>query len=57
MFGVIGKKPIHLMKTEDREKASKIGAKDLPGYTAGAAYAAGLARERGSMSPGSAGHP
>ena len=35
VFGVIGKKPIHLMKTEDREKASKmtdlwvdIGAKD-----------------------------
>ena len=24
VFGVIGKKPIHLMKTEDREKASKI---------------------------------
>ncbi len=35
VFGVIGKKPIHLMKSEDREKASKmtdlwvdIGAKD-----------------------------
>src|SRR5687767_8550761 len=25
VFGVIGKKPIHLLKTEDREKASKIG--------------------------------
>ena len=25
VYGVIGKKPIHLMKTEDREKASKIG--------------------------------
>jgi putative aminopeptidase FrvX len=24
VFGVIGKKPIHLMKTEDREKASKM---------------------------------
>ncbi len=24
VFGVVGKKPIHLMKTEDREKASKI---------------------------------
>ncbi len=24
VFGVIGKKPIHLLKTEDREKASKI---------------------------------
>jgi putative aminopeptidase FrvX len=24
VFGVIGKKPIHLMKTDDREKASKI---------------------------------
>src|SRR5687767_559649 len=24
VFGVIGKKPIHLIKTEDREKASKI---------------------------------
>ena len=24
VFGVIGKKPIHLMKTEDRDKASKI---------------------------------
>jgi len=35
VFGVVGKKPIHLMKSEDREKASKmtdlwvdIGAKD-----------------------------
>ena len=25
VYGVVGKKPIHLMKTEDREKASKIG--------------------------------
>src|SRR5688500_17926153 len=24
VFGVVGKKPIHLMKTEDREKASKM---------------------------------
>ncbi len=25
VYGVVGKKPIHLLKTEDREKASKIG--------------------------------